>query len=396
MNALGKFALIATLAAPGLLQAQFNFNVDGHPVQVHSFGSEGCAYSNQNNFLTMKTSSGSCAMTDGGINASVRLSDKLRVGAQLYDSNVGLLNKWHPSLDWAFVDYRFKDWFGVRAGKVKTVLGLYNDTQDMTFLYTWALLPQSVYPLDLRDMTIAHTGGDIYGNVGLHKAGSVAYTAYAGERGENKLGGYFYNAQDEGVPLRSMTAFVYGVDGRWTTPVSGLTAGVSWMKTDMHVAGNLLAEYDLPFTGNTSPQYATSVYADYAVGNLHLSGEWRVNHETLDLVLAGQPSSGNFGDSGWFATASYRLTKKLEVGTYHSRYYVAQSHTPTDPASTHIFDQAITARYDFSHFWSVKVEGHFMNGYGDIYSAHGFYIRSNPTGLEPTTNMIVIRTGFNL
>ena len=53
------------------------------------------------------------------------------------------MGNWHPELDWAVADYRFKDWFGIRGGKVKTALGLYNDTQDLEFLYTWALMPQS-------------------------------------------------------------------------------------------------------------------------------------------------------------------------------------------------------------------------------------------------------------
>src|ERR1700730_1555762 len=107
---------------PGLLHAQFDFKIAGYPVQIHSFGSQGFAYSNQNNYLTMKTSDGSFAMTDGGVNVSMRVSDRFRVGAQVYTSNVGELNKWHPQLDWAFADYKFKDWFGVRGGKVKTAL----------------------------------------------------------------------------------------------------------------------------------------------------------------------------------------------------------------------------------------------------------------------------------
>jgi len=50
---------------------------------------------------------------------------------------------------------------GFRAGKVKTALGLYNDTQDAESLHTWALLPQALYPTDLRTSLIAHTGGDV-------------------------------------------------------------------------------------------------------------------------------------------------------------------------------------------------------------------------------------------
>src|SRR5271166_183658 len=100
----------------GGLHAQFNFDVDGKQVQVHSFLEQGFGYSNDNNFLTMKTSQGSFAMTDAGVNFSVNLTDHFRVGAQVYDSNVGQLGHWRPELDWAVADYRFKEWFGIRAG----------------------------------------------------------------------------------------------------------------------------------------------------------------------------------------------------------------------------------------------------------------------------------------
>ena len=43
---------------------------------------------------------------------------------------------------------------GFREGRVKTSLGLYNDTQDQEFLHTWALLPQSLYPADLRSVAL--------------------------------------------------------------------------------------------------------------------------------------------------------------------------------------------------------------------------------------------------
>jgi hypothetical protein len=159
--------------APGLLHAQFDFKLEGRDVQVHSFAQQGFAYSNQNNFLTMDTSSGTFAMTDGGVNVSTSITDHFRVGAQVYVRNLGQLGDYHVQLDWAYGDYKFKDWFGIRAGKVKTALGLLNDVQDMEFLQTWAILPQSVYPLDLSSNTIAHTGVDVYGTIGLHKIGSL-------------------------------------------------------------------------------------------------------------------------------------------------------------------------------------------------------------------------------
>jgi hypothetical protein len=186
--------LTALSVVPAALNAQVDFKIADKDVQVHSFVTQGFAYSNDNNYLTMKTSNGTFAMTDGGVNISTSLTDKLRVGAQMYIYNVGELGKWQPQLDWAFLDYKFAKEFGVRAGKVKTALGLSNDTQDMSFLHTWALMPQSVYPWDLRSQTIAHTGLDLYGNIGMRKAGSLDYTLYAGLGSVDPNGGFYYLA----------------------------------------------------------------------------------------------------------------------------------------------------------------------------------------------------------
>jgi hypothetical protein len=141
------------------LRAQ-DFKVFNRDVQIHGFASQGFVYTNTNNWLTMNSNQGSAAFTDFGINASTNVNDKLRIGAQLYDRNLGQLGQYHPSLDWAVADYRFRGWLRFRGGKVKTTLGLYTDSQDLDFLHVFALLPQSIYPTDLRDATIAHLGRD--------------------------------------------------------------------------------------------------------------------------------------------------------------------------------------------------------------------------------------------
>src|SRR5216684_4355676 len=113
LNTIGFMTLLC--AAPMALDAQFDFKIDGRSFQVHSFASQGYLYSNNNNFLTMRTNGGSFAMTDFGANISTQLTDKFRVGVQVFDRNVGSLGNWRPSLDWAVADYRWKDWLGIRA-----------------------------------------------------------------------------------------------------------------------------------------------------------------------------------------------------------------------------------------------------------------------------------------
>src|ERR1700733_13832628 len=220
-------ALVCVLLGQIIVHAQ-EFKLLDRTVQVHGFASQGFVYTDDNNWLTMDTSEGSGGFTDFGLNMSTPITDRLRIGAQVYDRNLGQLGQYHPSLDWAFADYRFKSWFGVRGGKVKTALGLYNDTQDQDFLPMFALLPQSVYPTDLRDATIAHLGADIYGKLSLrHGLGVLSYTAYTGHRSDSIYSGYPYYLSSFGGQIKSYGGLQYGGDLRWGTPLKGLLIGAS-------------------------------------------------------------------------------------------------------------------------------------------------------------------------
>jgi hypothetical protein len=43
----------------------------------------------------------------------------------------------------------------------------------------------------------------------------------------------------------------------------------------------------------------------------------------------------------------------------------------------------------------VKLEGHFINGYGVGTYPDGFYPQQNPQGFRTNTNALVIKTGFH-
>src|SRR5229473_4457007 len=120
------------------LQAQ-EFKVFDRKVQVHGFVSQGFVYTSNNNWLTMNTSQGSAAFTDFGVNLSSRINDKLRVGAQLYDRNLGQLGQYHPSLDWAVVDYRFRNWFCFRKAFIPPISGTRRSL-------TWAAISTALFP----------------------------------------------------------------------------------------------------------------------------------------------------------------------------------------------------------------------------------------------------------
>jgi len=402
---------ICLCAARLSLQAQ-EFKLFDREVQIHGFATQGFVYTSDNNWLTMKTADGSAAFTDFGANVSMQVTERLRIGAQVYDRNLGNLGEWHPSLDWAFADYRFKPWFRIRGGKVKTVIGIYNDEQDYEFLNMFALLPQSIYPLDMRDANIAHSGGDLYGDVPLgHRSGTLSYTVYGGERRDSYYGGYPYALRKSAAPVDLMSSGgpQYGADLRWQTPLPGLLAGVSRMNQHDEGKGTFVPFWNpgagrIPYWADAKQYWLNQFYGQYSKGVLRLDSEYRRTY--IDAVDFNGTSSAQADVRGWYVSGSYRVAKRLQLGSYYSHYsmttvyggilgMVFPPRVDTSRPENHIYDKVVSARIDLNRFWNVKLEGHFMDGYGDGPFPDGFYPGDNPAGFKPNTNALVVRTGLS-
>ncbi len=388
--ALHRTFLVTALALAAPLWGQ-QFQIGGKDVQMHGWFQQGFATSTNNNFLTMRTRGGSFSMTDGGLNLSSRITPKLRVGVQAFSRNIGDLGNGQVQVDWAFADYKFNDWLGVRGGKVKTVLGLFNETQDMEFVHTWALLPQSVYPTDLRASTIAHVGGDLYGDISLRKAGRLSYTLYAGRRPDDQRGGYYKGIADSGSVLEKLDTWARGGDVRWTTPLEGLQVGYSYFNVagtgDLRLGsfGGLQARFDV--TKSDTHAY----YGDFQKGKLRAYGEfWLYDSDVRfqNLPIPATPTRNR----SWYVATSYRLHTKVEVGAYYNDLRVDRN-KPFAPDNG-LRGPVLSARLDVNKYWNIKAETHFVDGFGTTLSFRTFYPSSNPQGLRPNSILFLMRTGF--
>jgi hypothetical protein len=371
--------------------------IGGKELQFHGFMQQGFAVSSGNNFLTMKTTNGSFAMTDGGMNLSMRLTPKLRIGAQAFSRNLGDFGNGKVQLDWAFVDYQFNDAFGIRAGKVKTTLGLFTDTQDMEFVHTWALLPQSVYPTDLRSSTIAHVGGDIYGTVSLRKAGRLNYVAYGGQRPDDKRDGNYLGSSDQGTPISAYRTSAAGGDLRWVTPLEGLTVGYSYFRSFGYGDSRLVlfrgrpVPVPIPYRFNITRGLNQVFYGDFQRGKLRAYAEYMPSDLFFEFTNIPVPSAQN-RSLAWYVAGSYRVHPKLELGSYYNAYAVDR--TKGFALNNGIRGPVVAARVDINRYWNLKAEAHFIEGYGTPQAAHTFYRSSNPQGFRPRTNVFLLRTGF--
>ena len=401
MRFVSRKLLLASICASAIALHGQEFKLFDRTVQVHGFASQGFVHTDDNNWLTMETANiGSGEFTDFSVNASTQITDKFRIGAQFYDRNLGQLGKWGPSLDWAVADFKFRPWLSIRAGKVKTTFGLFTDTQDLDFLRVFALLPQSVYPIDLRDSNIAHEGGDVYGDIHLgKKRGVVSYTVYSGYRHDSMNSGYPFDIKNLGVNLTSYGGLQYGGDLRWATPLKGLLVGTSRLDEDITGNGNLAISPLFPTGGvwheHSNSDWTDQFYGQYARGNWEICSEWRRywrDEEIFNGLLAWQNDV-----RGSYLSAAYRVSKWFGAGAYYSHYRVTNEASAFGPQTTGATnDRAISARFDINRFTNIKVEGHFMAGIGlpgDY--PDGFYTSVNPQGLKPNTTALVLKAGFN-
>src|SRR6266567_3679541 len=343
-------------------------------IQIHGFATQGFLFSSNNNYLSMKSSIGSLQWTEGAISGSDPVTDNLRVGIQLHMYQMGDFGGPNIQVDWASGDYKFSDRLGFRAGKIKTPLGLFNDSQDVDSLFLWILLPQAMYPVDNRGFDLAELGGEAYGSFALaRRGGSVQYRGHVGGNALDSNGGYAEQLAEAGLVFRNPPGGkIFGGDLRWMTPWHGLMLGSSVLSQALDGTAPAGAVH-------LAPSATIAYYAQWQKGNLYLAGEyWRTPIDPL-LTIGPATVPLPLDQRDWYAMASYRVSKKLDLGSYYS-HYMNKAMDTTLPAN-YSKDVVVSGRYDFNPYFYGKVEGHFLRGTG-----LGYYASVNSDGLKPNSN----------
>ncbi|MGA9393026.1 MAG: hypothetical protein WBV69_21530 [Candidatus Sulfotelmatobacter sp.] len=352
-------------------------------IEIHGFATQGFLFSSHNNYLTMQSSSGSLQWTDGAVSVTDSVTDNLRIGIQLHMYQLGQLGGPNVQVDWASGDYKVNDRLGFRAGKVKTPLGLFNDSQDVDTVFLWILLPQGAYPVDNKSFYLSHLGGEVYGTQSLgSRGGSLQYRGYAGYNNLDLNGGYLKQAADYGLVFTSPPGGrTYGGDLRWISPFRGLTVGSG--------ADVLAISGTAPGGGVEAPSFLISAYyAQFTRGKFYLAGEYHRDPFYALLTIGPAAIPLPYDERSWFAMGSYRLLKKFKVGSYYS-HHVNKSLDTAQPAN-YSKDWVVSGRYDFNAYFYGKIEGHFLHGTG-----LGYYQSTNPNGLKDNSNMLAAKIGFS-
>jgi hypothetical protein len=199
-----------------------------------------------------------------------------------------------------------------------------------------------------------------------------------------------------------------GGDLRWNTPLTGFLAGASFLT--QHPSGSAETMIGAGFGMGTGialsanqeakKNQISQFYVQYNKGALRIDGEYRRDYRDLFVQIPAVHVTEDltWNARSWYVSAAYRISPRLEVGSYYSRFVPQWGLDPSSP-DNHIYDKVVSARFDLTRFWTIKVEGHFMDGYGALDSSRGFYdfpgLRGGVNTTKPQTNLLMIRTGFS-
>jgi hypothetical protein len=362
--------VLASLALTSRAEAiELGTEGDIASVEVHGFVSQGFIYSVNNNYLANDTTHGSFQFSEIGLNFTKSITDDLRVGLQLFAEDLGPTGSYDAKLDWFYLDYHWKDWLGLRAGRVKIPFGLYNEINDVDSARVPVLLPQSVYPVENTNYLLAQTGGELYGYLKSRYAGALDYRAYGGTIFVDTLipPGSPYQVESLNVP--------YVVGGRllWEAPLEGLrlAGSIQALKLDATLLTSAMtATPTMPAApaGSASIEIPAELWvasAEYASHDLVLAAEysrWYIKSTSSDAALF--PASPLTTSEHGYVMATYRVTKWFEPGAYYAIEFPNIESRSGRQNQQH--DVAATLRFDINRHWLVKLEGHFMSGTAEL------------------------------
>ncbi|MBU0994269.1 MAG: hypothetical protein KJ737_17400 [Proteobacteria bacterium] len=357
-------------------------------VQIHGFMSQGYLKSDGNNYLA-ESKDGSFQFNEMGLNFKMQATDKLQIGMQFFARDMGPIGNDEIVLDWAFADYKFKDYLGLRAGKIKSPIGFYHETRDVDILRTSILLPSAVYDENLRDSANAIHGVGIYGDVTTDFLGNFTYQALVGTQNISTDGGTAkYISQTlfdiQHVGLDSILAYSL----QWVDPSSHLRIGGTCFFTEIEadgvtqnkkkwdgISGGLfevpegtamdnrtrnIEEYigSIEFTWNDLlVAYEYKVLKTTGIFNIYFPEFTITSLAPLDIL-------------GYYGLVSYRFLPFFEAGIYYGEFFVDANDRDGSKREVDYLswqkDFAVSLKFDINDNWIIKLETHYFDGAANL------------------------------
>ena len=357
-------------------------HAENEDVAIHGFISQGYLKTTRNNYIADSTD-GTFQFNEMGLNFTTQPMDKLRIAAQFFARDFGSVGNDQIQIDYALADYRFTDYFGVRAGKLKNPMGLYSEYRDIDMLRTCIILPHSVYDETLRDSQTFLKGIGIYGDINTTHLGSVSYQALAGT---NNIAADSATAIFLGSGVLKITSVdvdtTYSLALQYADPTGHVKLGSTAFFTDLYFSGETIGNPLLPLKGMAIDGSVSN--CEIYTGSVELTWNpfvltWEMkrskvrnavytSHDT-GLVLVETPVD-HFGE---YVSLTYQMTSFLQAGVYFNEFYPYERDRNGDFTSPGIAKNyhwvknwAFSLKWDINPSWLLKLETQYADGTASV------------------------------
>lgn len=344
-------------------------------IKFHGFVSQSLLHSYGNNIWGQSKNSISADLTEVGLNVYYQHSRNLSFAAQGLYRRAGALtgSEGEASLDYALVDYtlfqNINTNIGIRAGKIKNSIGIYNEARDVSFTHPTIFLPL-IYFEKSRNILLSMTGGQVYAehntswgdlsleiNYGLSLGKNLALLALI-QRNPSTVGEF-------DTQTSFVTRFKYDFNKQYVFALSYYEINLDYE-----------SEMDNPWTGLNFSSQEFWVSTQYNAEKFSLTAEYKLTWTKLLGAKYALPDTKNVSDL-WYIQAEYRLLDNL-AATLRYDQTVADIYdstgNKTQNASGGFYpahfmynqDISIGLRWDINQNWMLRGEYHHLHGASEV------------------------------
>ena len=332
----------------GLATGAQALNFQEGRLQVHGFASQALVKTSDNNLLGDSTGT-SFDFSELGLNASYRINPRLLLSGQALLRHAGEMYAGDPSLDYGLLDATLisssQRRLGLRLGRFKSPLGLYNETRDVPFARPGLFLPQSIYYDKVRNLMLSTDGLMLYDETSWNW-GALALALGAGEAVIDENVEWAFLGSDYGGELEPDGA--HWLASAWlTSPTERFKLGLSLIGSKLTFdtsTGSLLEPGEIDFT--------------YGVGSAQYNAErWSLAAEYMRTPLEWRRFGPGFPFQketmeGYYLQAGYRLTPVLELMMRYEEGYADRN--DRDGTRSSALTGGFTPPFDFySKIWTT-------------------------------------------
>jgi len=334
-------------------------------MQVHGFLAQSLFHTSDNNLFGQSDDGVSLGITEVGLNTAYQASDRLNLAIQGLYRRAGDLDPGSFRVDYGLADLTLWEHeagrIGLRGGRVKIPLGLYNETRDVAFTHPTILLPQGMYFERSRSLLTSGDGGSFYAEQHTDYGDFIFKFNYVVPLGDNEeirsilLGP---NAMGEfSARPTVVTQLSYELnDGEYIFAVS-----YADLALDYH------PEVGDRFGAGTSYVRPLMFSAQYNGEKLTLTAEYNYRHNVASGY--GGPDR-RFATESWYLEGSYRFLPKWQFtlrydmvdGNTGNRRGAGLERIGLPPHAAYAQDWTAGLRWDINDSWMLRGEYHRVHG----------------------------------